>query len=406
MKYWFIILTFCTTFFELSAQNSSSNTNQLLWKISGRKLKKPSYIYGTYHSNDPRVFKFSDSTYSVLLRSEAIVIEADMYSMFAELDTRTNTPHFEFDAAGTPYTTSKRATKTSYGSEDGRPQFFDLYIQLLAYNLNKKCYTLESIEEQLAAYSLINKSKLLEINTPTEKIGQEKLMEIYLSGNIDRIREMMERQLSSTKDGYQWMITERNFIMADGIDTLCKKNSLFIAVGAAHLAGPSGILQILKDRGYKVQQVNATYATEPTAAAKEIQKQNSFTYADPTSGISVQFGGKPLIKKEENYEEIVYREMGQGNTYLIEIETIGKNYNLAKYVESIFNAPEQTKIQEITIQNDIKAYEGLAFVYGTGHCWRRVFIYKNKLIKLSCYGGNKFMSTDRYKKFFNRVVLF
>ncbi len=406
MRNCLLLLVVIATYFDVSAQTTSSNSNQLLWKITGRKLKKPSYIYGTYHSNDPRVFKFSDSTYSVLLRSEAIVIEADMYSMFAELDTRSNTPHFEFDAAGTPYTTSKRATKTNYGSEDGRPQFLDLYIQLLAYNLNKKCFTLESVEDQLAAYSVINKSKLLGISTPTEKISQEKLMEVYLSGNIERIREMMERQLSSTKDGYQWMITERNFIMADGIDTLCKKNSLFIAVGAAHLAGPTGILQILKDRGYKVQQVNATYASEPTAAAKEIQKQNSFTYADPFSGISVQFGGKPLIKKEENYEEIVYREMGQGNTYLIEVENIGKNYNLAKYVESIFNAPEQTKIQELTLQNGIQAYEGLSYVYGTGHCWRRVFVYKNKLIKLSCYGGNKFMSTDRYKKFFDRVVVF
>lgn len=399
-------MVYIVTYFDLSAQTMSSNSNQLLWKISGRKLKKPSYIYGTYHSNDPRVFKFSDSTYSAILRSEAIVIEADMYSMFAEIDTRSNTPRFEFDAAGTPFTTSKRATKTSYGSEDGRPQFLDLYIQLLAYNLNKKCFTLESVEDQLAAYSVLNKSKLLGISTPTEKISQEKLMEIYLAGNIERIREMMERQLSDTKDGYQWLITERNFIMADGIDTLCKKNSLFIAVGAAHLAGSRGILQILKDRGYKVQQVNATYAEELTTAAKEIQKQNSFTYADPTSGISIQFGGKPFVKKEENYEEIVYREMGQGNTYIIEIERIGKNYILSKYIESIFNSPEQTKIKEITLQNELNAYEGLAFVYGTGHCWRRVFIYKDKLIKLSCYGGNKFMSTDRYKRFFDRVVLF
>lgn len=406
MRNCLLFLVLIATYYDVSAQTTSSNSNQLLWKISGRKLKKPSYIFGTYHSNDPRVFRFSDSTYSALFRSEAIVIEADMHSMFAELDTRSNTPRFEFDAAGTPYTTSKRATKTTYGSEDGRPQFLDLYIQLLAYNLNKKCFTLESVEDQLAAYSVIHKSKLLGISTPTEKISQEKLLEIYLSGNIERIREMMERQLSDTKDGYQWMITERNFIMADGIDTLCKKNSLFIAVGAAHLAGSTGILQILKDRGYKVQQVNATYSEEPIHATKEIQKQNSFTYADPSVGISVQFGGKPFVKKEDNYEEIVYREMGQGNTYLIEVETIGHNYTLAKYVESIFNAPEQTKIQELTLQNGIQAYEGLSYIYGTGHCWRRVFVYKNKLIKISCYGGNKFMSTDRYKKFFDRVVLF
>jgi len=406
MRNCLLFLVVVVTYFDVSAQTTSSNSNQLLWKITGRKLKKPSYIFGTYHSNDPRVFNLSDSAYSTLLRAEAIVVEADIYSMFAELDTRSKTPNFQFDAAGTPYTTSKRATKTIYGSEDGRPQFLDLYFQLLAYNLRKKCYTLESVQDQLAAYSIIHKSRLLDLQTDSEKLNQEKLMEVYLSGNIERIREIMERQLTSSKDAYRWMITERNFIMADGIDTLCKKNSLFIAVGAAHLAGETGILQILRERGYKVQQVNATFAETPTHAVKEINRQNYYTYSDSSAGISIQFGGKPIHKKENQLEEIVYREMGQGNTYIIEIESVTKNYNLSKYIESIFNAPEKTKIVDITLENGIHAYDGLSYVYGTGHCWRRVFVYKNKLIKLSCYGGNKFMSSDRAKRFFDRVNLF
>jgi hypothetical protein len=98
--------------------------------------------------------------------------------------------------------------------------------------------------------------------------------------------------------------------------------------------------------------------------------------------------------------------MGQGNTYQIEIEKVPSNYQLGSYVETIFNAPEKAKIQSIRLSNGIEAYEGIAQLFGVGDAWRRVFIHRNYLIKLSCYGGNKFMNSDRSKRFFNRVLLF
>jgi uncharacterized protein YbaP (TraB family) len=403
----FLTLLVCgLPFFNFSQTQTSGATHQLLWKISGKGIKKPSYLFGTFHSNDPRVFQFTDSTYTALFRSEGVVIEADMYSMFSQIDTRLATPTLTFDAAGTPSTTSRRATKTRYGNEDGRPQFLDLYLQMYAYNTRKKCLFLESIEDQIAAYEMLNKSRFPAISTPTQNVTQEKFLEAYLQGDIERIRKMIENQLSNTKDGYQWLINERNYVMLDGIDTLCKKQGLFIAVGAAHLAGPNGLIQLLRDKGYKVRQVAASFSGKPTNIINSFHQENNFTYRDSLAGFSVNFGGKPLVQKNESYTEIIYQEMGQGNTFRIEIEPSYRNYTLQQYVESVFNTPEKAVIRQIEMPNKSIAYEGISKQYGIGNCWQRIFIHRGQLFKVSCYGGNKFMNSKRYQTFFDRVMLF
>ena len=51
--------------FSVSAQLVDEN-HQLLWEISGNGLKKKSYLYGNYHTNDRRVFNLADSVYVAL----------------------------------------------------------------------------------------------------------------------------------------------------------------------------------------------------------------------------------------------------------------------------------------------------------------------------------------------------
>jgi hypothetical protein len=124
------------------------------------------------------------------------------------------------------------------------------------------------------------------------------------------------------------------------------------------------------------------------------------------NGFELKFGGKPLVQKNENYIEIIYQEMGQGNTFRIEIEPTYKNYTLQKYVESVFNSPEKAIVKQIELLNNSIAYEGISNQYGIGNCWLRIFIHRGQLFKVSCYGGNKFMNSKRYQTFFDRVNLF
>jgi len=389
-----------------SQQNASNSNHRLLWRVSGKGIKKPCYIFGTYHSNDPRVFQFTDSAYTALYKSEAVVIEADLYSMFSSVDTRIKSAKLTFDAAGNPMTSSRRASKTRYGNEDGRPQFLDLSLQLYAYNSGKKCFTLESVDEQLAAYEILNKSTFPGINTPTEQVTEEMLIKAYQEGDIERLRKSVENQLKNIKDGYQWLINERNYVMMDGFDTLSKQYGVFMAVGAAHLSGKDGLIQLLRDRGYKVRQVAATFTGKPEEIIETFQQNNHFIYRNEELFFKAEFGGKPLVIRDGEHTEVVYQEMGQGNTYKIEVEPSYKNFTLERYVESVFNAPEKAVIKRVKFKDGTIAYEGISQQYGVGMCWMRVFLYNDRFYRLYCYGGNKFMNSKRYLNFFDKVILF
>src|SRR5690349_1634510 len=57
----------------------------LLWRISGKGLQKPSYVYGTMHLTDKRLFYFTDSLYRSLERSEGFAAELDMETLMPHL---------------------------------------------------------------------------------------------------------------------------------------------------------------------------------------------------------------------------------------------------------------------------------------------------------------------------------
>ncbi|MFO0494582.1 MAG: TraB/GumN family protein, partial [Flavobacteriia bacterium] len=121
--------------------------NELLWEISGNGLKTKSYLYGSLHSNDKRIFNFSDSTYFALNKVESIVLETDLFSLFEEWDTRQDDVRLLIDNKGKPYTGSDEPTKTIYGDEDGMPQFLDAYFLDYCYNAEKKFYPLEQVKD-------------------------------------------------------------------------------------------------------------------------------------------------------------------------------------------------------------------------------------------------------------------
>jgi len=76
MKKLFLFL-FLIGFFAAQAQY-----NSLLWKISGNGLKHPSFLYGTMHTSDPRVFAFSDSVMPYFSSAKAYAMELDPKEAF------------------------------------------------------------------------------------------------------------------------------------------------------------------------------------------------------------------------------------------------------------------------------------------------------------------------------------
>lgn len=397
---WIIVLSISQSAWSQTVQLD----NELLWEISGNGLKEKSYLYGSLHSNDKRLFRLADSTYYALDKAKSIVLETDIFSLFDEWDTRKEDVRMLFDNKGTPYTGSDKASKTIYGDEDGMPQFLDAYFLEYCHNAGKKFYPLESIDDQLAMVSDWVQPELKNLDISPLNYTQEKMIEFYLQGDISSLDRMMRANLSLYPGMYTDLIVNRNIEMIKGLDSLLKMNSLFCAVGAGHLSGEQGLINLLRKKGYRLRKVDATYKEETIQEKANVKSKKSFTYVNDTIGIVATFPGKPLEKTIwEDHPYFVYREMGQGNTYSIEIVPIDGSLTLEEQAAIYIASPNATSFKHIVLDDGSDVYEGLSDTYPEGMHWVRLIQSDKYLMILKAYGGNKFMNSNRPKLFFSKV---
>lgn len=388
---------------QLSFAQESAFENQLLWEISGNGLKQKSYLFGSFHTNDKRVFRLADSTYFAIIRSQAIVLETDVTELFVEWDTRKEDVRMLYDDNGNPYTSSRNASRTLYGNEDGMPQFLDAYFHQYCFNAGKEFYPLESVQDQLNL--LGGKSDYLPSYNEMESrvVSQEKVLDLYLKGDIYGLDKLMRTSLMVYPGLYDELIIDRNQIMVEGIDSLLKQKSLFVAIGAGHLAGDKGIINLLRAKGYKLRKVTSTFSAYPTEEKDKFLAVKNYKYTNEELGLNIVFPGKPVIYDEnDNSWNMIYREMGQGNTYQIEVIVKG-NGTLESYASDYIRSPRSAQIIFETMDEGTRYAEGISDTYPEGLSWIRIIEAEDHMVIIKTYGGNKFMNSKRPQKFFNNV---
>lgn len=277
---------------------TACSKKSLFWEVSGNGTKKTSYLYGTMHTGDKRVYDFPSGTTEAFNNADLLALELNMdsvnqLSIMSELmmpgDTTLETlmsdedydlvANYFKDSLGQPlalfnkmspmFTSSMVATK-DMGNEMG--QALDMYWYTEAKKLDKRIVGLEKADEQIRAFKSIPYSEqargLVETvkseynqNVSTTADNQsDKLMDYYLSGDIDKMakisQEMGFSDASIDESFNNAFLVNRNVTMVERAIPLLKDNACFIAVGAAHLGGKTGIIQLLKDRGYTVKPVS------------------------------------------------------------------------------------------------------------------------------------------------------
>ena len=85
----------------------------------------------------------------------------------------------------------------------------------------------------------------------------KRLQAAYVSGDPDALQKIMDEETDmGSKSLTKKLLDDRNVTMAAKIDEYLKgKEPVFVVVGAAHIIGDKGIAKILRDKGYKVDQV-------------------------------------------------------------------------------------------------------------------------------------------------------
>jgi uncharacterized protein YbaP (TraB family) len=398
------LISFCLICINVNSQIIEPE-KELLWEISSSTKGPKSYLFGTIHSNDKRVFTFSDSVYIALNNSETIVLETDIFGLFENLDTRQGIPSALYDKNGKPYTATNEASSTYYGNENGMPQFLDAYFEQYCWNSKKQFFPLESISDQLELVSDFPAIKRGGINSGLIDFAQEKLMDLYLKGDIDALNRFVEANLSVSETAYANLIVKRNYKITSKLDSLLKtKKSLFCAVGAGHLAGSDGLIRMLRSKGYRLRPIIWTISELPVKAKSEVKSKNEFVYQHEKSGLIAKFPGKPFEKiNEDNSVTLKYRDLGQGNTYQIDIQPMDSTLSLEEIASIYIASPPDSPYKRIILDDGTEIYEGLSDTYPEGLNWIRVQFGLNYFAVIKAYGGNKFIHSNRPQNFFNKV---
>ncbi|MEY4126770.1 MAG: hypothetical protein RL737_959 [Bacteroidota bacterium] len=404
MKYFHTLLILGISL-TLCSQSYNVKGN-LLWEISSPN--GISYLFGTLHSNDKRLFEFPDSVYESFLSSKKLAVEVNVFDLFMDKDPIPNRSLLLLDKRGKLYTSNEDPTVTYYGNEDGMPQFMDAWFQEKAELLNKEIIALESIAQQTKAIEeipYIEKENSISLALSDKQV----LHELYLDGRIDLIDRLIKGGLSGNKEAYIKLIENRNIAIAANIARYCLDGPVFFAVGAGHLYGEKGLLSLLREKGYKLRPIQLTKGDTPSASEQKIKSMRSYEFSRELRNSWIKFSmpGRPRETQSETEAETIltYKELGQGNTYEVRYFERDTSLSLLEYSEILIASPPQSPYVFGVLDDGTEFTQGLSDAYPEGLKWTRILINETYVLVASCSGGNKFMNSDRPRRFFNNILL-
>lgn len=281
------IIYFCILLSQIVACGQEKY-NSLFWEISGNGLKNHSYLYGTMHTQDERAFQFKEGVMDAFNQAEIYAMELNMdsvnqgallsklimdstYSLKTLLttDEYAVVSNFFKDSLGQPLFMFEKMQPlftaqmvTLRDLEAQQTDALDIYFFKEAKKQKKQTIGLEKTMEQIDAFSAIpyelQAKGLVDAVTDYGKEGEldmDVMMKYYVEGNLDKLLEMTtkdEEDEELSKIFNDIFLVKRNYNMADRAEPYIKEGSTFIAVGAAHLPGEEGVIELLRKKGYKV----------------------------------------------------------------------------------------------------------------------------------------------------------
>lgn len=291
----------------LAAIASLSTSAQLLYKISGKGLTAPSYIVGTYHLAEA---SFADSipgmrqamadcqqVYGELMMNElfapdslallqqAMLLPGEMtLDSLLTADEMNRVNGFMRETIGLDMTNPQLAQQMGkmtpqalslvfsvfrYIKKGGKldpENGFDNYFQKEAHAQGKKVGGLETMAFQIKALyegkSLERQKELLMCQIDNSVFMDEmanRIVKAFYAQDLDGIKEAMDQKLRNSCDSSPeedaLLVDNRNADWLTKMPALMAQKPTLFAVGAAHLPGQKGVLNLLRQAGYTVEGV-------------------------------------------------------------------------------------------------------------------------------------------------------
>lgn len=295
----YLLLLLIATCIQLSFCQSSFSQqlpSTLLWRISGNGLQKPSYLFGTLHLTDERVFNLGDSLYKSIEQTDGFAIEIDpqeftplmidevkkeVYQKGQPIKELMSSAQYERYGKMLAKKLNKKADEITTSDildeknkwirqsfKNGKMQtFLDAYLFDIARRMGKWTGGVEDLKDQQGLTDLVDESDIEQIamsgsgeSMKEDNKNAEYLIKAYIDNDLNKIERISNSQDSLFEDA---LLFKRNKKMARRMDSLSQLRSMVFAVGAAHLPGEKGLIALLREKGFTLTPVFSSKKIKP-----------------------------------------------------------------------------------------------------------------------------------------------
>lgn len=272
---------------------------QLLWKVSGNGLGRPSYIFGTHHMAPASMIDQIAGMNAAIDGCDIVVGEIEKDSlmsqesqmkmagfMIASVDSTLDklyTPdeyaevekvfNKYFGAMGVKLAQMKSLKPNAISTQLQAMQaikyfpnfdannLIDMAVQERANEAGRPSLGLETLQEQIDllfnAPMTEQAKSLLEACRQDEffQVQSSALAEAYMHQDLDKLMQVMTDATmgGDSEEAMEALIYSRNRNWAEKLEKMMPERACLVCVGAGHLPGAKGLLQLLRDKGYTVE---------------------------------------------------------------------------------------------------------------------------------------------------------
>lgn len=274
--------------YAASAQNTSEKDKTLLWEVSGKGMRAPSYLFGTIHMICQEQYVWTDKMSESLEATKELCMEMDM-----------NDPSIYMQIASAMINEDGKTLEDYFSPEDYKlvAQYFQdsmgmniamfttmkpIVLQTLLTTNAPSCDSMISYEVTLTKAAEKHGIEVSGLETPAEQIkllekipadsivkdlvavasGKsddlsefEAMIAAYVNQDLPALYELIEKS-KEEGDDMDAFLDERNEKWVDRMAERMDQRSIFFAVGAGHLWGEKGLIELLRNQGYTVKPVH------------------------------------------------------------------------------------------------------------------------------------------------------
>lgn len=243
------------------------------------------YLFGTIHTDDNRVTYFSPAVIGALKSSDTFMMETlapddasvlmmsagSLKDMLTDAELEKVYELAEFHVMHRHVVLRMKPWLLAAIFDVPRPitPFAqDNLLMAQAEDFGKEVIGIESTAEHFGVMDSISLNEqigmlreVLQRTPEAKELDYERLVQAYLKGDSEKLALLNAEITGSSMPADLWqrmrvkLLDERNVLMAERVLKAAKTKTLFVGVGASHLAGEDGLIARLKQAGYKLSPV-------------------------------------------------------------------------------------------------------------------------------------------------------